>query len=530
MRLAALVYVALALVVTWPLGAQLATGVSDFGDPLLNSWILAWIAHTLPTSPAALLDGNVFYPEQGTLAYSELLLLPALMVAPLNWLGGTPILAHNVLLLSGYVLSGLTMFALTRRLTGHQGAALVAGAIFAVYPFRIDQFAHVQLQLVWWWPLAMLLLHELMESPTRGRALSLGAALAANVYTCVYWAIYGGVVFASIATVLLVARRPSWTVWRAAASAALVAIVLSLPAARAYSSASRTVGERPIEVNASGSAAPADYLSASPENALYGHDRRPGRHERHLFPGYTTPVLALGALTAPAAVPVAFAVGTLVAVDLSFGLNAPGYATLFRWLPPFRALRMPVRFAMFTGLCLAVLASFTVARLCTGRSRVVQWTIVVALLTTVTLESRMRPVALSELPELRPAVYEWLAHEPGAIVAEYPLGDLEGRAGPQDATYMYYSTLHWKPIVNGYSGFVPPSWGAMRDALVDFPDDRSIAALRTRGVTHLLVHSVFYIRGDYAADLAALQARRDLELAGRFRWKNGGESAAFRLR
>ena len=526
---ATLILTGLAIVCTWPIAGQLGGGVSDFGDPMLNAWALGWIAHALPSNPADLLDGNVFHPERGTLAYSELLLLPAMATAPLIWLGSDPILAHNLLLLAGYAISGVTMFLLTRRLTGHEGAALVGAAIFALYPYRIDQFAHVQLQLIMWWPLALLLFHDLVRMPTWRRAVALGATAAAQLYTCVYWAVFGSVVIAVIGAALLLMTRPPRQTWTALLLALAVAGVLSLPAGAIYGAASRSVGERTLDVAAGGSATLRDYASASPEHALYGDDRRPGEWERHLFPGFTTPTLAAVSLFAPAAVPLSYAIGGLAAFDLSLGVNAPGYATLFAWVRPFRALRMPARFGMLVGLCLSVLASFGVLRLCRGRSAGVQWGLVAVLLACVTVESRMRPVEVSALPDSSPAVYTWLAGERNAIVCEYPLGNLEGRIGPQDPTYMYYSTRHWKPIVNGYSGYFPAWWDEFRDALTGFPDDRAIDALRRRGVTHLLVHSVFYIRGSYAADVAALTARGDLVLAGRFRWANGGESA-FRLR
>jgi hypothetical protein len=44
---ATVILLALTVAATWPLARQLSTGVSDFGDPLLNSWALGWIAHAL---------------------------------------------------------------------------------------------------------------------------------------------------------------------------------------------------------------------------------------------------------------------------------------------------------------------------------------------------------------------------------------------------------------------------------------------------------------------------------------------------
>ena len=47
-------------------------------------------------------------------------------------LGLHRVVAYNIVFLSGFVLSGVTMFVLVRALTGCFGSALVAGAIFAV--------------------------------------------------------------------------------------------------------------------------------------------------------------------------------------------------------------------------------------------------------------------------------------------------------------------------------------------------------------------------------------------------------------
>src|SRR4030095_3703756 len=136
--------VGLTVLVTWPQVMHLSSAVTDFGDPLLNSWTLAWVAHQVPIDPRHVFDAPIFHPEIGTLAYSESLLLPGLAVAPVLWLGGDPILAHNLVLFAGYVLSGLAMFWLVRALTRHDGAALVAAAIFAVYPYRLPEDATIK--------------------------------------------------------------------------------------------------------------------------------------------------------------------------------------------------------------------------------------------------------------------------------------------------------------------------------------------------------------------------------------------------
>jgi hypothetical protein len=525
--------IALAVVVsTWPQAVRLAS-VNDFGDPLLNSWALAWVAHALVSAPGHVFDANIFHPEGHTLAYSEALLAPGVLLAPLAWLGADPIAVHNLLLLVGCVLSGLTVYWLVRRLTTHDGAALVAGVIFAIYPYRIEEYPKVQLQLLIGWPLALLAAHRLLERASARGTVAFAAAIALQAYSCMYYGVMGVavasvVIGVSIATTPAARRGPAL---RQLVAGAIAAAVLIAPLALEYRAASVVVGERHVDEAANGSAIVSDYLRAHPESAAYGDDNHPGQGERRLFPGYAAPLLTIAAFVPPIDVAtIPYALGGFAAFDLSLGLNVPGYRWLFDHLAPLRALRVPARFGMFVGLALSVLAGFGVVRTCRDRSRSTQIAIVAIAIALVTFESRMRPQAYVDLPDRAPAVYAWLATAPRGVVCEYPVGPLEGRAGPQDATYMYYSTRHWQPLVNGYSGFAPPSYGSLVDALGGFPDDRAIRYLHDRGVTYLLVHSVFYIRGNFDADVRALEARSDLESIGTFPWRGGGRTVVFRLK
>jgi len=528
-----LLLTALTIFVTWPQARQMSAGVNDFGDPLLDAWTLAWVAHTLPTHPMQLFNANIFHPEHGTLAYSETLIVPAVLVAPVLWLGGGPILAHNLLLLAGYVLSGLAMYLLVAALTEHRGAALVAAIAFALYPYRSEAYGHVQLQLVFWIPLALLAIHRLKIEPSLRTGALAGVFAALQMYSCVYYGIFGivplGIV--AIATLAGTAAPKRRSAALGLLAGAMVCVLLCAPLAAAYRAAARVVGERTEEEQQRFSATAADFLRAHPDNLMYGDREHPGTGERRLFPGWVSPTLSLAAFVLPiSADAFAYAAAGVISADLALGFNGFGFQTLSRTLPPLRALRVPARFAMLVGLSLAVLTGYGMARLCRGRSMVAQALMVVAASTSVTLESRNRPLDLSELPNPRPQVYTWLAQQPPQIICEYPVGQLEGRVGPQDPTYMFYSTRHWQPMLNGYSGFSPPSYNELLDRLGAFPDDRSVDYLRQRGVTLLLVHSAFYIKGNFAADVNRLRRRTDLEWVGEFRGPAGDYTDVFRMR
>ena len=88
-------------------------------------------------------------------------------------------------------------------------------------------------------------------------------------------------------------------------------------------------------------------------------------------------------------------------------------------------------------------------------------------------------------------MYEAVARQPGgAVLAELPLGlpDFDLRA-------MYYSTFHWRQLVNGYSGFTPAHYGRLVAALgrTAAPADDAWAALAASGATIVIVHEGAYL-------------------------------------
>jgi hypothetical protein len=145
------------------------------------------------------------------------------------------------------------------------------------------------------------------------------------------------------------------------------------------------------------------------------------------------------------------------------------------------------------------------------------------------VEGWMRPPIVYDPGESRPPVYEWLARQMRGAVCEFPIGQIHGRPGPQDPTYMYYSTRHWHPLVNGYSGFTPPSYESLVGELQSFPAPEAIAALRRRQVRYLLVHERYYLRGSFDDDVSVLKGTPGLRWVETFTWEDGTRSDAFVL-
>ena len=71
------------------------------------------------------------------------------------------------------------------------------------------------------------------------------------------------------------------------------------------------------------------------------------------------------------------------------------------------------------------------------------------------------PEARLYRPARAPAVYREMARQPpDSVLVELPIGQPD-----YDLRAMYYSTVHWRPVVNGYSGFFPPHYGLLVGAL-----------------------------------------------------------------
>ncbi|MEQ1912994.1 MAG: hypothetical protein ABMA15_29530, partial [Vicinamibacterales bacterium] len=109
---------ALSVLVTWPQSRFLSSQVIAHHDPFFSIWRLAWVAHALRTAPLQLFNANIFHPAKGALAFSDATMLEGLLGAPLLWVGAPPVLVYNLLLLAGFIGSGVAMFVLTRHLTG----------------------------------------------------------------------------------------------------------------------------------------------------------------------------------------------------------------------------------------------------------------------------------------------------------------------------------------------------------------------------------------------------------------------------
>ena len=529
-------YLLIAIVLTWPLAANLPTAVSDLGDPLLNAWILDWDCYALTHHPLHLFDAPIFYPAKYPLAYSEHLVGIALVVLPFWLAGAGAITLHNIALLLGFALSAYGASVLARVITHRLLPSALAGMLYGFVPYRFGQLPHVQVISGAWLPLLLAALLVYRRAPTIRNATLLGAAFAMNGLTNVYYFLFGSIAIALTLVLMAIAERHDARFWLRLAAAMAISMAVLLPFLMPYKVVSDLYGMRRSEAESRGASATwNDWLIAPRENALYG--RLPSDEDQHgerqLFPGAVMLFLAataflmtrgappttaatqfrsaprwldaiivllalitfFGAVTKeihivwhgrvlldfgrsylPATLlvvcivarftirfPAAISDGNLrsaiassrfpfelwaaalwivIGVVGALGMHLFFHTFLFHFVPGFRAIRVPARWAVVAYVGLAGWAAAGVL----GRRR---WLIPVFFALALV---EMWPRVRWEHAVIEPSpVDRWLAQTHAGPLLELPIHRI-------NALYLYLlrATAHHVPIFDGISGFEPP--------------------------------------------------------------------------
>ncbi len=178
----------------------------------------------------------------------------------------------------------------------------------------------------------------------------------------------------------------------------------------------------------------------------------------------------------------------VIGAALSFGPALPGYGMLYDAVPILQGIRAVARFSLLWLLAVGVLAAFGLAalraQLAAGRYARMAPMVGLLVVVGVNLENARAPLAFVRFDGISP-VYAALARAPGAVVAELPFPE-PGRVAA-NAAAVQASTAHWRPLLNGYSGYTPASYVEHYLAFRHFPDPSAIEALRRAGVTHIVV-------------------------------------------
>ncbi|WP_433267024.1 hypothetical protein ACQPZF_00345 [Actinosynnema sp. CS-041913] len=486
----------------------------DLGDPLLQTWELAWHRRFL-TEGGDFWTTNMFFPSEDNFAFSDSLL----GYFPLALFGDgqyAAVLRYNVAFVIAFTLAFAGAYFLARQLGGNWQAAALAGAVFAWAPWRLPHSSHLNILSSGGIALALYALARghgySFRSGARPEPARPGWVVAGWLFAA--WQITIG--FATgipffylmagvgVVTLVVVLRRRAEfgrrvVIANGVGGAIFVAVTLLM--AIPYLQVVERYGfTRAWKEIVELSAPPAGLVTVWDmswlwNGSIFDHAANvpmPAPWEKVLFPGLALVVLAvLGLFVSVWSkrlrtwLAVAAVVVTVLALGAGFFDGAVTYRPLWEFLPGWNSMRAPGRLIMWTVLLLSLLAVGALTRL--------------GLLLAERFPARRRLVAAALLV---PAVFALLE---GLPVREYPQvpGIPPGLKTvfeqvrepmvivPMDTfsefRYLLWSTEGWPTMANGNSGNFPLPYVELFEVTRNFPSSHTIDVLDKHGIRAVVV-------------------------------------------
>jgi hypothetical protein len=464
-------------------------------DRDLNVWIIAWVARALVTAPSEIFQGNVLYPGRDVLAGSENMLAHVPFTVP-AWLA-----THNAayvlktMMLESIVLTALAAYLVIRHHTGDTAAALVAGTLLTLSPWRFEPrgvaagvAAEPQYLGFQFLPAALLALALWVEGGKRRALLGFAAGMALQALAGVYLGYCAFTTAPIYAAALLIAARAPRRRWLQVAGAMVAAAAVMLPVGIPYLRLRRSgvVPVYPVDFVARYSPPPWWYLSrgglelVGPVALLLALALATVRVGQWLGGrrGTTSP----GERAAWALLAVGLVLGWGPYQDLPGGWRLPlPFLPLWKLVPGFSAMRGAGRYVVIVSLGLSLASGYALAaaRPWLGRARC---PLAAALIAFTVAWSSWKPVQAVPSGVGRDAApaYRFLAAQPpGEAVVELPakLGEDDLAGLTRDASYMLASTVHWQPLLNGYTAYEPPPRYVLASLAARLPDPEALDRL-----------------------------------------------------
>lgn len=486
----------------------------ETNDGRLVAALLSWDIHKILTDPFHIFQANFFYPNKNTLVYTEHFIGTSLLGLPI-WVltGGNPAATFNFVMIFGFISNAFFTFLLIRRLTQHNMAAFFGAIINGYCSYRLFSVAHLQDVIVFYIPLCLYFFYKYLDHKKIKYLVGIGLCLLFQSLSSWYHMIF---IFLMLALFVLYYYRMDKRVNNKDLIRILCVFFLIflfiIPFAIPYL-------KHNAEVNAAYSMSDifssdfGGYFIPSPDTAANYFFRnylgivKSKWDENFNFIGYTVLLFSFCGCVEMrrdeynkirfrlnrqrfvfllvALIFFILSLGTYLYInDTQTHIKLP-YYFIFKLLPPIRFLRTISRYGTIVFLMMSILAAYGFSTFLTGIKEafyrnialLFSFALVLAEFTPIFKFERFSNMAKT------PEVYKKIKNDPTIkALVELPID-----VGPFTTTqYLYYAGIHFKPILNGYSGYEPPSYAVYENLLKYPPNEMTASFLSKLGITDIL--------------------------------------------
>lgn len=519
----------LSVIITWPFAKHMTNYYPDQGDYALGGSVLWYNQESIKSGKIfdtqEYFTGYQFYPQPLTLAFSNNMVVPSLIFAPIFWLTQNLILSVNLFALLTLILSFITSYYAINYFAKNPAASLVGAAIFTFNPQAMTRFPHhLDVMNRYFIPLVFLFGYQYLNKPTFKSAFLFFLTFTLNGLSVTYYLIFSLILLPLAALPFLWKNyvQSNWEYFKKLFRLSLIGLIFlplfwyfNMP----YMEFSQKEGAvRSVESASFFSARIFDWFVPGPDNLVYSSltnavepfrspkdDRGILNYEEHtLFVNFLPLVLfILGwrifqKQTFNKAYFYIILGGSFI---FTFGAYFMGNGDkplfpmplnlFYQFLPFLQGIRGATRFEFVMFLPFAIIAAFGVTRLL-KKSTKYQIGLVIVLLAIIILENfstkqySLQSGLISQANQLDPAILSRLQDKKVLHLPIYSTQDADNFGN--NSGYLNWLTITKERIVNGNSAYLPADQLKLLDQVNASLDEEAFKKLKILGVDYVVLH------------------------------------------
>ena len=479
------IFLILTIIMTFPLVLDFnfeLPGANEFcHDKCHMMWRIWWADHSLENNLDFKNTDYIFYPD-GTSIGGNLALFTTGLGVIIFKLTNNLITTYNTIILIGFAFGGYSMYLLSNHFHRNFYSSMVAGIIFTFSSFHFAHSGHhLGLSMIGWIPLYLLILFKTQKEQSLSYSILGGIFLFLISLTHLYYFVMVILFSLIFVGVFLAKKKEIGNKIFIKQISIIMVIGVTLTIGTSYSVfLSDDESDRiPLWQHEMFSASLENLIMPSPKHTsqplsdyaimygihdLAGNPNVPGVRsiEQVVYLGYATIILSTIALinfrkqyawfwASIGGLFLLFSLGPELRIFNNLtGIILPE-RIFYEVIPGWDAIRAPARFIVIANISLAILSSYTIFNLMGKKllSSKIKYIIVFVIIAALLFDYSHLPFDTNEI--IIPEIYDEIKSDNSNFsILDLPLGGHGENSLLSSPAFMFYQTIHEKPIIGGY--------------------------------------------------------------------------------